>query len=289
MKKMKFTLLALAAVFSFLISSCNNSPVNPNNPNTQNIIDSLGIDTNNTNCSFNYAVTYDSTTNVYTFNGQGSGVSPIQYVWVIGQDTLYGQTISVQGPVTDFCAAMLDGAGCFTSICDSVSNGNNNGTCSTTFTSTVDTTNNSIVLVASGTGVAPYTYAWDINGTSYTGANITIPVTGSGNYLVCLTQTDGSGCTATYCDSVSAFNNPVGNCGVTAYAYTDSTGNNMVTATANATGVAPYTYAWTVNGTSYVGQTITWQGQSGMTYQACVTVADNNGCTSTDCTAITIP
>ncbi len=286
---MKFSLFAVFGVIAFLIGSCQNNPTSPNNPNVQNIIDSLGIDTNNTNCQFNYTVTYDSTNNVYTFNGQGQGVAPIQYVWVIGQDTLYGQTITVQGPVSDFCAAMLDADGCFTSYCDSVPNGGGNpGNCTTSFTSYLDSNNNMIVLNASGTGTAPYSYSWDVNGSTYTGATISVP---NVNGYACLTQTDAGGCTATYCDSIGY--GPVGGgCGVQAWAYVDSTGSNMVTASANATGVAPFTYTWTVTDSNtvntYQGQTISWQGQVGVTYQACVTIMDNTGCSSTDCTTVTV-
>lgn len=286
MKKMKFSLIAIVGLIAFMIGSCQNNPTNPNNPNVQNIIDSLGIDTNNTNCQFNYTFAYDSSNNVYTFSGQGQGVAPIQYVWVIGQDTLYGQTVTVQGPVSDFCAAMLDADGCFTSICDSVAGGNggNNNNCSTTFSSYVDTNNNMIVLNASGTGVAPFSYSWDIGGQTYTGAIITVP---NNLGIACLTQTDANGCTATYCDSIGSA--PVGGgCSVQAWAYVDSTGSNLVTASANATGNGPFTYTWFVDSTSYTGQTITWQGQVGTTYQACVTIMNNAGCAATDCATITV-
>ncbi|MCB0479372.1 MAG: hypothetical protein KDC84_14480 [Crocinitomicaceae bacterium] len=284
---MKFSLIAAFSLIAILIGSCQNNPTNPNGNNYQNIIDSLGIDTNNTNCQFNYTYTYDSTNNIYTFVGQGSGVAPIQYVWVINQDTLYGQTVSVQGPVYDFCAAMLDDAGCFTGICDSIASQPN--TCTTSFTVTYDSLNSTMTLSANGTGIAPYTYSWDINGVNYTGATVTAP---NAPGYACLTQTDAGGCTATYCDSIGYNPTGGGNCGVQAWAYVDSTGNNMVTASANATGMAPFTYVWTVTGnqtTTYTGQTISWQGQSGITYQACVTIADNNGCSSTDCVSVTIP
>lgn len=289
MKKMKFSLIAIAAVVAFLIGACQNNPVNPNDPVVQNIIDSLGIDTNNTNCTMNYTVAYDSSNNVYTFTGQGSGVAPIQYVWVIGQDTLYGQTVTVQGPVSDFCAAMLDADGCFTSICDSVPGGGSGNTCSTSFTSYLDSNNNVIVLNASGNGTSPFTYSWDVDGVTYSGATVTVPPT---SQYACVTQTDAGGCTATWCDSIAYNPTGGGNCGVQAWAYVDSTGSNMVTASCNATGVAPYTYLWTVTGNStntYTGQTISWQGQSGITYQACVTVTDASGCTSTDCSTVVVP
>lgn len=285
MKKMKFSLIAIFAVVALIMGSCQNNPTNPNGNNVQNIIDSLGIDTNNTNCQFNYTYTYDSTNNVYTFVGQGSGVAPIQYVWVINQDTLYGQTISVQGPVYDFCAAMLDDAGCFTSLCDSIGSPNP-GTCTTSFTTSYDSLNSTMTVSANGTGVAPFTYLWDINGTTYTGSSVTVANTPS---QVCLTQTDANGCTATYCDSIGY--NPTGGCGVQAWAYVDSTGSNTVTASAVPSGTAPFTYSWIVTGNTtqtFSTQTITWQGQIGTTYQACVTITDNTGCSSTDCTTVMV-
>ncbi|MEZ4938119.1 MAG: hypothetical protein R2799_11060 [Crocinitomicaceae bacterium] len=283
---MKFSLIAAFALIALFIGSCQNNPTNPNNNNVQNIIDSLGIDTNNTNCQFNYVYTFDSTNNIYTFSGQGQGVAPIQYVWVINQDTLYGQTVTVQGPVYDFCAAMLDADGCFTAICDSINASPT--TCSTYFSVSYDSLNSTMTLNANGSGIAPYSYSWNINGTTYTGASVTLANTPAS---ACLTQTDAGGCTATYCDSVGYNPTGGGNCGVQAWAYVDSTGSNTVTASAVATGVAPFTYTWTVTGnqtSTYVGQTISWQGQIGTTYQACVTITDNTGCTSSDCTTVTV-
>lgn len=53
-------------------------------------------------------------------------------------------------------------------------------------------------------GVDPMTYFWDFgDGSSSTNSYPTHAYSGNGPYLLCLTIADASGCTSTYCDSIS--------------------------------------------------------------------------------------
>ena len=61
-----------------------------------------------------------------------------------------------------------------------------------------------VVTDSVGGGTAPYTYTWDFgDGTSGTGTQLAHTYSTNGPYILCLTITDASGCTSTFCDSIS--------------------------------------------------------------------------------------
>ncbi len=55
-----------------------------------------------------------------------------------------------------------------------------------------------------GTAINPLTYSWSFgDGNTGTGTQLTHTYSGNGPYQICLTVSDGLGCTDTYCDTVS--------------------------------------------------------------------------------------
>jgi len=117
------------------------------------------------------------------------------------------------------------------------------------------------ILTASPTGgFGSYTYSWN------TGATSSSIVAGAGNY--CVTVTDGNGCLATACITVTQ--EPPLNVSVPAPSPVCNGTPASVTAYANG-GQAPYTYQWSTGQTT---QSIT---QLAGTYT--VTVSDAIGCT----------
>ena len=76
--------------------------------------------------------------------------------------------------------------------------------CGVSFTIT-HTGSNTFDFYANGSGVVPFTYAWDFgDGTTGTGATPTHTYApGNGNYTACVTITTGIGCTKTVCQTIS--------------------------------------------------------------------------------------
>ncbi|MFK8038764.1 MAG: PKD domain-containing protein [Crocinitomicaceae bacterium] len=57
---------------------------------------------------------------------------------------------------------------------------------------------------SSTSGTSNLTYAWDFgDGSAGTGSTLSHTYNGNGPYVLCLTIADGSGCTDTYCDTIS--------------------------------------------------------------------------------------
>ena len=101
----------------------------------------------------------------------------------------------------------VDSAGvCSSTTCQTIvvtNSGNNNG-CIANFFWFADSLNNSVYLINNSSGGMLMTYAWDFgDGNTGTGQVVSHNYANYGTYLVCLTISDGAGCTATYCDSIA--------------------------------------------------------------------------------------
>ncbi|MEZ4960742.1 MAG: T9SS type A sorting domain-containing protein [Saprospiraceae bacterium] len=123
----------------------------------------------------------------------------------------------------------------------------------------MDSVGNGVQLTAVPTGTAPFAYLWS---TGETTATVTWDPNGA---LYCVTVTDATGCEASSC-----FGSPPPSCSV--YISPNPAGG----LTAVASGVAPFTYMWS---TGVPTQTIFPNAPGNY----CVTIADNNGCSSTAC------
>ncbi|MEL6864161.1 MAG: T9SS type A sorting domain-containing protein [Bacteroidota bacterium] len=213
--------------------------------------------------SCDVSITLDSTAAGLILLANGTSTLPYNYAWSTGEAT----AAIIPTAAGNYCVTITDALGCVAvdcfnyvpySPCD-VSIG-------------LDSTTTSPVLMAYGTGLAPYSYNW---GTGATTASI-IPTT-TNNY--CVTLTDASGCAAVDCfyytDSPT-----VDSCGV--FIALDSTAAGGVILGAYGNGSIFWTYAWNTGQTT---PTIT--PDSAGTY--CVTLTDATGCVAVDCIDYNIP
>lgn len=229
--------------------------------------------------------------------GNGLSGAPNFYWTFSNGTTVTGQQVTEQpylingGQATYMaCLTMRDSlTGCNVTVCDTVIVGSNaNGNCGTSITYT--NTDSFYTFTSANTGIAPYTYAWSVNGQSAgTSAtfNTTIIDSLSGSYTeVCVNVTDSSGCVATNCAYIG--NNSQSNCNVYAV-YTNH--DSLYNFTASYIGVAPAVYQWSYNNTP-AGSTdsITLVLDSANLYPngvaVCVTMTDANGCVATSCAAV---
>lgn len=131
------------------------------------------------------------------------------YYWAYG-DGAYGSGqnsshfYSQNGTYT--VCLYVDSAGvCSSTSCQTIivtNSGNNNG-CIANFFWVADTVNNAIYLINNSSGGMLMNYYWDFgDGNTGTGQVTTHTYTNYGAYLVCLTISDGAGCTSTFCDSI---------------------------------------------------------------------------------------
>ena len=150
--------------------------------------------------------------------------------------------------------------------------------CSASITTTVDSSLLGIFYTfqGSGTGTAPFTYNWWVNGSNGTGQTFTYQAQPNEIIGLCLTITDNNGCTATSCDTLYPNS---GNCDVQITSTTNPSG--FTTLTANASGTPGFTYLWNdAQGTT--SQTLSTNSEGWY----CVTVTDGLGCISTDCDSV---
>ena len=162
-----------------------------------------------------------------------------------------------------YCVTVTDNTGCSTVICDSVSVG-----CHLTGSIADVNLSSGAQLTATVTGgTGNYIYNWS----NHTGASSSKDtVYNNGRY--CVTVTDGTGCSATLCDSVRL------NCTISGHSTATTTGtfgiNELLTAYPSG-GTAPYSYHWSNGGTT-ASITISTFGLT--SHFVHVTVTDAYGC-----------
>lgn len=234
-----------------------------------------------------------------TFTSSVQGNSPISYFWDFGD----GDTSSAANPthnyVTgdyEFCVFITDAGGCSAFFCDSVYVGLPSSNCGVgfQFTSQPTVAGTQVSFTSfPGNVVAPVTYTWDFGDGSSgaTTANPTHLYTIPGTYNACVTITDATGCTATYCDQVVAGSN-TNNCQANFMWYTDTTGGVYFY---DSSSFAQYTtYYWdfgdnTIDTSANPYHLYNAPG----TYNVCLTIVQQAtptgpSCTSTYCDSITI-
>lgn len=135
-----------------------------------------------------------------------------------------------------------------------------------------------------GTGL---TYAWDFgDGNTSTLQNPAHSYTSIGTYTVCLTVSNFL-CTTTYCTTVTV---GASNCQANFYAYNDTVNDIVYLVDLSySNNSQAVTYSWdfgdgNTSGLQYPSHTYASNG----IYLVCLTIADNNGCTSTFCDSIGI-
>ena len=184
------------------------------------------------------------------------GAAPYTYLWSSGETT---QNITPQNGAGTYCITITDNNACTSSNCITVTLN------SCAFE--LEYVQNSFCMQATPTvGISPFTYQWSDGSTGSSVCHNPL----SPDTLYCVTVTDATGCTSVDCGDLG---NGTFTCDVNI--EIDTTGAT-ITLNAYAGGIAPYTYSWS-NGAN----TPTITPQNGGTY--CVTITDNNACTSNDC------
>jgi PKD repeat protein len=237
------------------------------------------------------------------FNNTSTGTNTLTtYSWDFGN----GTSSSIANPSVTYtanasytvCLNAIDVSGCTITFCDTILISNvTTSTCNVTANFNFTTGANGLVIFNNtSTGTSSLTtYNWSFgNGSSSSATNPAYTYTNNGNYIVCLTATDISGCTDTFCNTVYVYTNPTTTCNVNAN-FTYSVGaNGLVSFTNTSTGIDSLsTYLWNGgNGTS-IGQ---WYFPSSVgigylsngNYNVCLTVTSASGCTGTYCNTVSI-
>lgn len=238
----------------------------------------------------------DPSTNEITFVDSTYGTTPNAFsVWDFGDGTV-DSSYGLQGAVHSYNAPGLyvaclvvtyNGTSCGT-YCDTVLVRGTSSTCGAGFQYTLS--NNSASFSSSVTGTAPFAYSWDFGDNSTgTSANPVHTYNTNGNYNACLTITDATGCTSTFCDAVT-IGSGNGNCSASFTSTATATGLTQFTSSLSNPAGAPYTYAWDFGdgGTGTTANPAHTYTSSG-TFVACLTVTSTSGCTDTYCDSVFVP
>ncbi|MCW3125990.1 MAG: repeat-containing protein [Bacteroidetes bacterium] len=246
--------------------------------------------------SFSYSQNPGSTTVTFYVDSSSAGFLnyPV-YTWSFGDGTAgfssqTSHSYNSLGPYT-VCLTMNDTTNhCTFTTCDTVrlSGGSN---CSTTISYTnVDSV---YTFTASNSGTAPFTYSWTVNGqnaSTSASPTITLPPSNFLSYNVCVSVSDNNGCVATDCTVVFDSSQNTASCNTFASV---SNQDSLYTFTASHLGGTPVSYSWYYNntllGTTASVSTILTAADLAAGGSVCVTIADANGCTSTDCVTLRSP
>jgi PKD repeat protein len=230
-------------------------------------------------------------TNTSTGNAPGTAY---MWDWGDGSSDWFFQgthTYSTDG-LYWICVTASDSTnGCTTVSCDSIyiqGTGNGGGTCVASFSSSVSSMTAAFNNSSTGSNLD---YDWTFgDGASSSAMNPTYTYAANGSYLICLTVSNpqDSTCWHTYCDSIVIGNgNPP--CNASFYWWPDSTSSSTVLMVNNSTGTGPFTYVWDFgDGTVATGSYPTHTYANLGSYLVCLTISDNNFCTSTYCDTVSV-
>ncbi|HTL82829.1 MAG TPA: PKD domain-containing protein [Bacteroidia bacterium] len=214
------------------------------------------------------------------FGAVTGGSGPYTYLWNNGGTT---QTISnllpgyYQFTVTD------------TNNCSATANGMQLDTvgpppnCTTTWTNTMPQPNEEDFTISTMATAGMFT--WDFgDNTGGTGSNPTHTYAYTGTYNVCVNVWDSAtGCTSQFCDTVNVLGNNAA-CAAQYYSYTDSMRPDTLFIVNNSLGATPITFTWYWgDNTSSVGANLYHAYATSGTYNVCLVIHDNAGCTDSIC------
>lgn len=208
------------------------------------------------------------------------------FSWDFGDgntSTMAGGVNTYANPGTyNVCLTVIDYASnCTSTVCDSVIVTSNNYPCNAQFFSMIDTSMNVYSYIFSKISPDPArTYTWDFgDGNTGTGAYVTYTYSAQGNYTICLTESDSTGCSATYCDSIRVTEftcNPY-------FYYNADPVTNTVSFTGFGDSSASYYWNFGDENTS-TGLNPVHQYASPGLYDVCLTITGDSGyCNATAC------
>ncbi len=264
-KLLSLLLGCIAAVYSH--AQCSAFIGLQNNPNSPTIfwVDSAVNVTANTVYSWDFgdgnSATGPQTSHTFLFNGM-----IVTYnVCLTLSDSSNGCTFTTCAPVT---------------FPDTLT-----GNCIATITYTNQ--DSIYTFTATGSGSAPFTYVWSVNGQlvgNTSAVTLVIDTLNNSNYSeVCVDLTDANGCTTRSCEYISAANQPGGCSAYATYTNQDS----LFTFFTATIGSSPVTYAWYVDSVLVdTNSTFSTVLNSGF-HDVCLTVLDANGSYCYDCIYLT--
>ena len=244
-------------------------------------------------CNAALSASYNSFSNTISATHSSSG--GVFYDWLVfdpnqGSNTYTGQSINFSTPTPgtySVCVMAYDSAGLVCdSACQNVLVGQNPSNCTAVFTSSVQGNTLSVNNTSSSSGGGLF-YSWDFGdgGTAFS-QNPTHTYNSNGNYLVCLTISDSSGCTDTACDTIT-----VSGTGASCQAsFSSGAQGSFVSFTNTSTsssGGLFYSWDFGDGGTAF-SQHPTHSYNSNGTYVVCLTISDSSGCSDTHCDTLTV-
>lgn len=266
---------------------------------TATYCDSIVVYPTSNNCQANFTVQVDSSNGVYvvTLQSTSTGTSPIAYNWWVDghqySSSSVVHTFANQGNYI-VCLDITTADSCYNSVCDtlflSTGSGNN---CNAQFQYNI-----------SGSGTVYFTsssnnnliYSWDFgDNTSATVPNPSHQYNAQGTYMVCLTVNDpSSGCSATYCDTITVGSGSGNNCHANFQAAPDSI--TLPPLTSNtiffydlSTGTPSYWHWDFGDGSSSSSQNPVHTYNSPGIYYVCLTIANfGSNCTSSICDTVVV-
>lgn len=229
------------------------------------------------------------------------GTGAFQYQWWIGGSTYYTATptwTATQPGDYGVCVTIVDGNGCSFTACDTLTVGGGSSTCdaffyysSTPSGSVGAGTNVQFTYSGQGTNISSYVWVVTGGGMSFTSVqqNPVFVFPASGVYNVCLTVSNGQGCSDTFCANVNVVGGNTGGCQAYFEATTSSTPNGFF---ANFSDLSTGTYSnwfWDFgDGQSSNDQNPTHVYSQPGLYYVCLTVIDSltNLCSDYYCDSV---
>ena len=265
----------------------------------------------NAQCQASFGYQYDPMLGVTSFNGyvntNDSNAYPITYVWMFGDGTSgTGQYLTHQynapGPFT-VCLTASTANGCTSTFCDSIyiSGTNPGNSCMANFyLDSVNTSSSTFSFIDASitdslSNVISYNWSFG-DGTTSTLQNPIHTFSSPGNYYVCLNITTSNGCTSSSCQYVYVNNGGQNTtCQASFVAYIDSisvpalTVYNFYDQSVPDSTSTIISWNWSFgNGTSSNLQNPQATLGGPGTYNVCLTITTNSGCTSTSCQNIIV-
>ena len=233
-----------------------------------------------------------------SFQNQSTIAHPATYSWDFGNGTISTDenpqyTYTAEGSY-NVCLAVIGADGCADTICDNIfiENQVEAGNCHAAFIPMVDSLDwRTVSFENHSEGTAPFNYYWDFaDGTTSTDANPVHQFNQEGEYNVCLTVTSSDGCSRSICSQFGLYPNSNDCSGETNYQFTrDSLNRMLYHFQDDSNGDLISAYHWNFgDGNESTLANPSHQFASDGTYNVCLNVIRENGCSRDYCLNISV-
>lgn len=250
-------------------------------------------------CSADFTMQIDSSNGVYvvTLQSTSIGTGPISYNWWVDGSQYSGSSVVHTFPnhgIYGICLDITTADSCYSYLCDTLylntGSGNN---CNANFQYSLSSSG-TVQFYSSGNN--NWVYSWDFGDNhASTVPNPVHQYNAPGTYMVCLTVGDpATGCSATYCDTITVGSGSGNNCHANFYAVPDSITlppqtSNSIFFYDNSTGTPSYWHWDFGDNTTSSQQNPVHTYNSPGTYYVCLTIANfGSNCTSTYCDTVVV-